>query len=107
MLLPIHILVTSDPATSGAPAEAIRIAAALCGWGQLQVTLCLHGPAANILHDPETPILERQLKTLSDLAGPILLCDAHFTETGDYFTQNITAQKLAQQLGDSRYTLRF
>lgn len=44
-------LISSDPRTSGGPAEAVRIAAGLAAGREIDLTLCLCGPAALALSE--------------------------------------------------------
>ena len=39
------MVITDDPRASHRPAEAIRIAAGVGAWEQVEITLYLHGPA--------------------------------------------------------------
>lgn len=44
-------VIASDPRTSHRAAEAIRIAAGVCAWKKVDVSVYLHGEAKRILED--------------------------------------------------------
>lgn len=54
----VLIVVTSDPSTSGSPAEATRIAAGLSTHERLAVTVCLCGAAAQILREDHADLVD-------------------------------------------------
>jgi len=46
----VMIVVDSDPRQGPRAAEALRVAAGLAAWMTNEITLCLMGPAAMLLH---------------------------------------------------------
>ena len=70
-------LVTSDPRQTGRVAEAVRIAAGVGAWPQVEVTLYLHGDAALALGEDAEELIDgdnftRYLPMLAE-AGRIIL----------------------------------
>lgn len=57
----ILFIVTGDPRTEPRPAEAVRIAAGLGSWGNLQVDLLLKGEAALLLAGDPEELIDGQL----------------------------------------------
>ena len=71
-------LVTSDPRQTGRVAEAVRIAAGVGAWPQVEVTLYLHGDAALALGEDAEDLIDgdyftRYLPMLAETGRPILV----------------------------------
>ncbi len=64
----VLIVVDGDPRTSHRPAEALRVAAGLATWLGHAVTVCLTGPAAELLRPGMDFVGEEDLQ----LAWPLL-----------------------------------
>lgn len=72
------IIISSDPATSHRPGEALRIAAGVATWQKARVTVCLrNGALALIQPDSQSNSreIERLLSMLATEDDPILLCN--------------------------------
>jgi len=54
-------VIRSDPRRSHRPAEAIRIAAGVGGWQQIEIALYLRGPAVLALAEPPTGLVDEDL----------------------------------------------
>ena len=71
-------IVTSDPRQTGRVAEAVRIAAGVGAWPQVEVTLYLHGDAALALGEDAEDLIDgdnftRYLPMLAEAGRPILV----------------------------------
>ena len=71
-------IVTSDPRQTGRVAEAVRIAAGVGAWPQVEVTLYLHGAAALALGEDADDLIDgdnfiRYLPMLAEAGRPILV----------------------------------
>ena len=71
-------IVTSDPRQTGRVAEAVRIAAGVGAWPQVEVTLYLHGDAALALGEDAEDLIDgdnftRYLPMLAETGRPILV----------------------------------
>ena len=71
-------IVTSDPRQTGRVAEAVRIAAGVGAWPQVEVTLYLHGVAALALGEDAEDLIDgdnfiRYLPMLAEAGRPILV----------------------------------
>lgn len=74
----ILLIVTSDPRRSGRPAEAIRIAAGLGGWGKVEAGVYLRGPATLALGESAEDLEDgdnfvRYLPLIAGATGEILV----------------------------------
>ena len=72
----VLFIITSDPRTSARPAEAIRIAAGVAVWKQIELTVYLKGPAVLALSGEVESLLDAEnyglyLPILRDLGRPI------------------------------------
>ncbi|CAF0702628.1 hypothetical protein MPNT_50138 [Candidatus Methylacidithermus pantelleriae] len=70
------IVVTANPATSGRPAEALRVAAGLAAEEKLSVSVALEGPAQACLEPPrgcwqDEELLLRSLEILKEWGVPV------------------------------------
>lgn len=78
-VLPIVLfVVTSDPRTSGRPAEAIRMAAGIGAWKKADVRVYLHGPAIRALGEWVDDLVDednytRYLPILREWGKPVLV----------------------------------
>ena len=71
-------IVTSDPRQTGRVAEAVRIAAGVGAWPQVEVTLYLRGAAALALGEDAEDLIDgdnfiRYLPMLAEAGRPILV----------------------------------
>jgi sulfur relay (sulfurtransferase) DsrF/TusC family protein len=71
-------IVTSDPRQTGRVAEAVRIAAGVGAWPQVEVTLYLQGDAALVLGEDAEDLIDgenftRYLPMLAETGRPILV----------------------------------
>src|SRR5213593_4534517 len=57
----VLIIITEDPRESPRPAEAVRIAAGVGTWKQVDVTLCLCGPAVRTLAEDADDLVDGDL----------------------------------------------
>ena len=73
------VLVSTDPAASHQPAEAVRIAAGVAVWKKAGVSLCLLGKARTLLDDDPGSDARQTRDHLAMLAElePILLLAPH------------------------------
>lgn len=110
------ILITSDPRLSPRPAEAVRIAAALCAGRRVDVTVYLHGPAIRALHECVEGLVddenfERYWPILGEMNRPVCV-QRHAPELAALNEPRLPFREtgldeLAQLLRDSTYVLRF
>ncbi len=73
----VVILITEDPRLSPRPAEALRVAAGLAVWDQLDITVRLRGPAtqlveANVHEMRDDEVIEQSLALLREKGIPVL-----------------------------------
>ena len=109
-------LITSDPRHSPRPAEAIRIAAGVAAWRQVEITLYLHEAAARALVESADRLGEEEnfahyLPLLARSGQPILL-QQHLPEAWrpletDLRFECIDEHQLARLALDSDYVVRF
>ena len=109
-------IINSDPRTSPRPAEAVRIAAGIGTWKQVDVLVCLCeasvlalGEFVDDLADEDN--FTRYLPLVGEFGRPI------YVETGAPLLKNlgpspvkferISVGKLAEMAADSTYVLRF
>ncbi|MBM3839188.1 MAG: hypothetical protein FJ398_14715 [Verrucomicrobia bacterium] len=112
----ILFVVTSDPRSSARPAEAIRIAAGVGAWKQVDVRLLLHGAAALALGESPEEWVDadhfiQYLPIIRDLGRPVYL------EKGNAFLnllgqpicpiQELTQTELATLTAQCEYVTRF
>src|SRR5262245_39152459 len=74
----VLITIASDPTTSARPAEAVRIAAGVGGWGKVQVQVYLKGPAVRALDEfadelASGELFTQYLPTIPNHGGRILV----------------------------------
>ncbi len=56
------LIISGDPRSSHRPAEALRVAAGLLAWRQIDLQVCLCGPAGRLLDDaPGTLVDEEEI----------------------------------------------
>ena len=112
----VLILVSSDPASSSRPAEAVRIAAGVGTWKKADVRLYLHGPAIAALgewvdHLKDDDNFTRYLPIATDGGRPILVEAGHpaIAEIGETSLpfEEVSPEQLADWVRRSTYTLRF
>lgn len=67
----VLLIISGDPRASHRPAEALRLAAGLLPWGQIDLQVCLCGPARWLLDDaPGTLVDEEEItRCLSAVTG--------------------------------------
>jgi hypothetical protein len=63
------IVADSDPRRSAKPAEALRVAAGLAAWPANEITLCLIGPAAELLRLNEDFLGEEDVRSAWGVLG--------------------------------------
>ena len=112
----ILFIIASDPRTSPRPAEAVRIAAGVCAWRKVAVTVYLRGAAVLALSEfpddlADGDVFSRYLPLVRESGG--LICAQHgavllndlggspvsFHETGD--------DELAALVTKNDYVVRF
>ncbi len=110
------VMITSDPRSSHRPAEAIRIAAGVAAWRQVEVSVYLAGPAVLALSADVDDFLNQEsftqfLPMLIEYDRPILAeagapALARMGEPAVRFEAISTAQ-LATRATKASYLLRF
>ena len=109
-------IVTSDPRQTGRVAEAVRIAAGVGAWPQVEVTLYLHGDAALALGDDAEDLIDgdnftRYLPMLAEGGRAILVQRgvAVTLNSGDAppLVEFIDNAQLAARVAASHCVLRF
>jgi len=110
------VVVTSDPQTSGRPAEAIRIAAGVGTWKKAEVSVYLRGPAIRALSEFVDELIDednfnRYLPLVGEFGRPVWVqrgavelqdlgaAPVKFSEIGD--------TELAALVSQATYVLRF
>ena len=109
-------LVTSDPRTSGRPAEAARIAAGVAAWQKVEVALYLRGAAVLAIGEFADELIDgdnfrQYLPVLADSGGKIYVQHtAPWLAGSDHATantQSLDDAGLAHLAATSDYVLRF
>lgn len=112
----ILFAITSDPRTSGRPAEAVRIAAGVGTWQQAEVVLYLRGPAALALTEFSDELIDgdhfaRYLPIVRESAKPIYVekgaPERLQLAPGEILFEEITDAQLAELAASVRYVARF
>jgi hypothetical protein len=116
MIPSVLILVSSDPASSPRPAEAVRIAAGVGTWKKADVRLYLHGPAIAALgewvdHLQDDDHFTRYLPIATEGGRPVLVEAGHpaIAELGATSLpyEEIGPEQLSDWVRRSTYTFRF
>jgi hypothetical protein len=108
-------LVTSDPRTSGRPAEAVRIAAGVAAWKKVHVAIYFYSAAVLALGEFADELIDgdnyrQYLPVLADSGGKLFIQDsAALTESGKTMpgVQALSEAELAELTATSQYVLRF
>ena len=111
----VLFMVDSDPRTSGRPAEAVRIAAGVGVWRNVDVVLCLRGAAAAALDEfldelVDHEVFERYLPVISEWGRPIYVSAPQAFDAGTSPRCRVEAIEgawLAELVRTSTYVLRF
>jgi hypothetical protein len=110
------LLVTSDPRSSGRPAEAIRIAAGVGAWKKADVTIYLHGPAVLSASEWVDELREgdnftRYLPIVADFGRPVYVQAGapELAKAGELSvkTEAIDDTRLAELTAAATYVMRF
>lgn len=110
------LLVTSDPRTSGRPAEAIRIAAGVGTWKKAEVTLYLRGPAVLAAGEWVDELVDednfaRYLPIVGEFGRPVYVQQGapELADAGELTvkTEAIGDARLAELVTQATYVLRF
>ena len=112
----VLVLITSDPRTSGRPAEAIRIAAGVGTWKKADVSVYLGGSAVACLGEYVDELIEednftRYLPIVREWGRPVWVEAgsvelAQLGEASVPFAE-IGVPELAEQIAQATYVLRF
>lgn len=115
-MVPVLFIVTADPRTCPRPAEAIRIAAGVGGWGKVTVSIYLRGPAILTLGEDAEELVDgddlaRYWPMVGGWGRPVRV-QAGAEELGGLAAapvtlQPITDEELARLAAEQRYVLRF
>jgi hypothetical protein len=115
-VLAVLIMVQSDPRQSPRPAEAMRLAAGLGSWGQVQVTVGLRGAALLLLANDDEDIIDglqvRQCLPVIAAWNRPVLCEANSPYLPRISADHpplrvLTDEQWAEELLTYRHTLRF
>jgi sulfur relay (sulfurtransferase) DsrF/TusC family protein len=115
----VLFIITSDPRTSGKPAEAIRIAAGVSAWKRTEVSVYLRGAAVLALADDTADLINEEnyrhylpmLIEMIDNKRPIYVekdCAA-LADVGESPVrfEQLTDAQLAKLSASQTYVLRF
>lgn len=115
-MVPVLFIVTGDPRTSPRPAEAIRIAAGVGGWGKVAVSIYLRGPAILTLGEDGEELVDgddlaRYWPMVERWGRPVRVQEGAKELDGvaaaPVAFQSITDDELARLAAEQRYVLRF
>jgi len=115
------VIITSDPCRTHRVAEAVRVAAGLCGWERVEVTVCFAGAAAQVAGPPQGQWVEeadllRYLGVLREARAALWVeqdtprgprAETQDVPPGDQPCQPIPVSALARLAADSHAVLRF
>ncbi len=112
----VLFIISSDPRTSGKPAEAIRIAAGVCAWKKTEVSVYLRGPAVLALAEDTADLVNednytRYLPMLIENKRPIF-AEQDSPSLGGLGESPVTFERLndaqlAKLAASQTYVLRF
>lgn len=116
MIPRVLFIITSDPRTSGKPAEAIRIAAGVSAWKKTEVSVYLRDAAVLALGEDTSDLVNednytRYLPMLAEQSRPVYVQKqnpalSRLGETSVKF-ETITDADLAKISAEQEYVLRF
>ena len=111
----VLIIVSSDPRTSGRPAEAVRMAAGLSTHGRLAVTLCLRGRALDVFRTSAEDLVdgdhfEDYLPILAGVGTIGIvgdLTEVRGENLGSLKLERLSEDELEKRISSSDRTIRF